>query len=87
MAERRWREIPAATFQNSHGFYVQDSFRWSSRLTLNYGLRWDYFGVTGEKNGLFWTFDPANGGNNVPTGQLYNKDFNNFAPRLAFACD
>jgi hypothetical protein len=75
------------TFQNSHGFYVQDSFRWSSRLTLNYGLRWDYFGVTGEKNGLFWTFDPANGGNNVPTGQLYNKDFNNFAPRLAFAYD
>lgn len=75
------------TFQNSHGFYLQDSFRFSSRLTLNYGLRWDYFGVTGEKNGLFWTFDPANGGNNVPTGQLYNKDFNNFAPRVAFAYD
>jgi Carboxypeptidase regulatory-like domain/TonB dependent receptor/TonB-dependent Receptor Plug Domain len=75
------------TFQNSHGFYVQDSFRWTSRLTLNYGLRWDYFGVTGEKNGLLWTFDPANGGNNVPTKQLYDKDYNNFAPRVAFAYD
>ncbi len=78
------------TFQNSQGFYVQDSFRWTPRLTLNYGMRWDYFGVTGEKNGLLWAFDPtANGGtgDNVPTRQLYAKDYNNFAPRLAFAYD
>ena len=75
------------TFQNSHAFYAQDSFRWTQRLTLNYGIRWDYFGVTGEKNGQFWMFDPANGGENVPTGQLYGKDLNNFAPRLAFAYD
>jgi hypothetical protein len=75
------------TFQNSHGFYIQDSFRLSPKLTLNYGLRWDYFGVTGEKNGLFWAFDPSNGGDNVPTKQLYNKDYNNFAPRIAFAYD
>ncbi len=75
------------TFQNSHAFFVQDSFRATSRLTLNYGLRWDYFGVTGEKNGLFYTYNPANGGSNDPTNQLYGKDFNNFAPRLAFAYD
>ncbi|HEV2717600.1 MAG TPA: hypothetical protein VGU64_20195, partial [Terriglobales bacterium] len=75
------------TFQNSHGLYIQDSFRWTSRLTLNYGLRWDYFGVTGEKNGLFFAFNPANGGDNVPTKQLYDKDYNNFAPRVAFAYD
>ncbi len=75
------------TYQNSEGLFFQDGFRVTSRLTLNYGLRWDYFGVTGEKSGLFWTFDPANGGSNVPTGQLYNKDFNNLAPRVAFAYD
>jgi len=75
------------TFQNNHGLFIQDTFRWTPRLTLNLGLRWDYFGVVGEKNGLFWTFDPANGGNNVPTGQLYDKDFNNLAPRFAFAYD
>jgi hypothetical protein len=75
------------TFQNSHGLFIQDSFRATSRLTFNYGMRWDYFGVTGEKNGQFYTFNPANGGSNDPTNQLYGKDFNNFAPRVAFAYD
>jgi len=74
------------TFQNSHGFFIQDSYRATSRLTFNYGLRWDYFGVTGEKAGLFYTFDPVSD-NNVPTHQLYGKDLNNFAPRAAFAYD
>jgi hypothetical protein len=76
------------TYQNSDGLFIQDSFRATSRLTLNYGMRWDYFGVTGEKNGLFYTIgDIASGGNNIPTSQLYDKDLNNFAPRIAFAYD
>lgn len=75
------------TFQNSHGLFLQDSFRATSRLTLNYGVRWDYFGVTGEKNGLFYTFNPANGGSNDQTNQLYAKDLNNFAPRIALVYD
>jgi hypothetical protein len=75
------------TYQNSDGLFIQDSFRASSRLTLNYGVRWDYFGVTGEKNGLMYTFNPANGGSNDQTNQLYDKDLNNFAPRIAFAYD
>ncbi len=78
------------SFQNSHGFFVQDSYRATSRLTLNYGMRWDYFGVIGEKNHQFYRFDPASqggAGDNVQTNQLYGKDFNNFAPRLAFAYD
>jgi hypothetical protein len=75
------------TYQNSDGLFIQDSFRVTPRLTLNYGMRWDYFGVTGEKGGQFYTVDYSNGGNNVPTGQLYGKDFNNFAPRVAAAYD
>ncbi|HTC50209.1 MAG TPA: carboxypeptidase regulatory-like domain-containing protein [Candidatus Aquilonibacter sp.] len=75
------------TYQNSHGLFIQDSFRATPRLTLNYGMRWDYFGVTGEKSGQFYTVDYANGGNNVQTGQLYDKDLNNFAPRVALAYD
>ncbi|HKN17714.1 MAG TPA: carboxypeptidase regulatory-like domain-containing protein [Candidatus Sulfotelmatobacter sp.] len=75
------------TYQNSHGLFVQDSFRATPRLTLNYGMRWDYFGVVGGKSGQFYTVDFSNGGNNVPTGQLYGKDLNNFAPRVAAAYD
>ncbi|HKU28516.1 MAG TPA: TonB-dependent receptor, partial [Candidatus Sulfotelmatobacter sp.] len=78
------------TYQNSHAFFVQDSFRATPKLTFNYGIRWDYFGVTGEKAHMFYTFDPtANGGagDNVQTNQLYGKDYNNFAPRIAFAYD
>jgi hypothetical protein len=49
-------------------------------------MRWDYFGVVGEKNNLFYRFDPTVG-DVVPAGQLDNKDLNNFAPRIGFAYD
>jgi hypothetical protein len=76
------------SYENSHGFYIQDTFRWTPRLTLNLGMRWDYFGVIGEKNKLFTQFDPTVvGGGLLPTGQLYNKDYNNFAPRIGVAYD
>ncbi len=71
--------------QNSDGLYVQDTIRLTNRLTMNAGLRWDYFGVIHEKNGLLSAYDPAVG--IVARSPLYNKDFNNFAPRLSFAWD
>jgi hypothetical protein len=81
------------TAENSHGLYAQDSFRWTRKLTVNLGVRWDYFGEIKEKNGLFFRFDPANGGSTVRVGSpgvssdLYNRDYNNFAPRLAIVYD
>lgn len=75
------------THQNSDGLFIQDSFRATPRLTLNYGMRWDYFGVAGAENEQFDTVDFSNGGNNVPTNQLYGRDLNNFAPRVAAAYD
>src|SRR6202040_1029117 len=38
------------TFKNDYGLYFQDSFRLMPRVTLNYGLRWDYFGVIAERS-------------------------------------
>ena len=79
--------------ENSNGLYVQDSFRWNKRLTVNYGLRWDYFGVPSEKNNLFYQLTPADGGTLVQVGagggpsSLYNKDYNNFAPRFGVSYD
>jgi hypothetical protein len=81
------------THQNNHGFYAQDNFRWTNKLTVNYGIRWDYFGVIGEDKNRFSILDP-----NPTTGglkfvgspgldSLYPKDWNNFSPRVGIAYD
>ncbi len=76
------------TFENSHGFYIQDSFRWTRRLTLNLGLRWDYYGVIQEKHGEFTNIDPRTGlGILLGTKNLYDPDYNNVAPRVSVAWD
>lgn len=38
--------------------FFQDDYRATRRLTLNLGLRWEYFGNIYEKNGLISSFDP-----------------------------
>jgi hypothetical protein len=81
------------TAENNHSLYIQDEFRWTSRLTVNYGMRWDYFGVVHEKNNLFYQMSAANGGTETQVGSpggpsgLYNPDYNNFAPRVGLAYD
>jgi len=42
---------------NDLSFYVSDDWRLSERLTLNLGLRWDWFALPTEKNGRFANFD------------------------------
>ena len=78
------------TFQNSHALYLQDSFRWGRNLTINCGLRYDYYGVIDEEAGRFSNFDPATGLVPIGTGgfdRLYDRDFNNFSPRVGVAWD
>ena len=86
------------TFENNFGFYVQDGFRITPRLTLNYGMRWDYFGVVGEKNNLLsniTSISPAAGTGTFTLTQvgqpglskLYNPDKKDFAPRVSLAWD
>lgn len=76
------------THQNSHSFYLQDSWKVHPRFTVNYGLRWDYYGVIGEDNNRWSILDPSvPGGGLMQTSQLYPKDLNNWAPRLSFAWD
>jgi hypothetical protein len=43
------------------GFFAQDSFKINPKLTLDYGLRWDYFGAPTSDNGLMYNFDPGTG--------------------------
>ena len=65
--------------------FVQDSWRVSDRLTLEVGLRYDYYSVVKEKNNLakpFFVEENAFG--NVEDG-FYDADTNNFSPRLSAA--
>ena len=72
-------------YQNSDALYIQDGYRVSSNVTVNLGLRWDYFGVIGEDHNQFSIYDPAVG--LVQKKQLYPKDLNNFSPRVSVAWD
>ncbi len=76
------------TFNNGLAFFAQDDFRASAHLTLNLGLRWEYFGPISEQNSLLANLGSdgllhmvGSGGVNSP----YDRDLNNFGPRLGFA--
>src|SRR5690606_17087776 len=42
---------------NDLSFYVSDDWKIRDQLTVNAGLRWDWFGWPIEKNGRFSNFD------------------------------
>jgi outer membrane receptor protein involved in Fe transport len=79
------------TSQDSFALYLQDSWRVTHKLTFNYGLRWDYYGVIGAQNNLFSILSPADNllqiGTSGAPSSLYPKDWNNFAPRISLAYD
>ena len=52
------------------GIYVQDTFKVSSRLSLDYGVRWDLFSPPTFGDGLQFNWDPASGNVIVPSGKL-----------------
>jgi len=76
------------TFENNHAAYVQDSFRWKKNVTINLGLRYDYFGIVQEKHGNFTNIDTTTGlGVVLGQSRLYEPDYNNWAPRVSVAWD
>lgn len=81
-----------------YALYVQDDFRATNRLTLNFGLRWDLFVPWVEVDDRQSNFDPSTGRfvvaspdaviNGVKVGrylQTYSKK--DFGPRFGFAYD
>jgi hypothetical protein len=101
---------------NEFSAYVQDDIKFSARLTVNAGVRWEYFGpphnfIGGIDSNVYYgpaTTATSNGNpffpvNNLGTARIqgasfqlaqangrstiWNRDTNNFAPRLGFAYD
>lgn len=66
------------------GIFVQDNWRFSPRLTLELGLRWDNEAIPPADPNL-----TAPVGNFVPYPQLFNNpsDKKNFGPRIGFSYD
>jgi len=72
-------------------FFAQNDWKLRPNLTLNLGLRWEYFAPLTEKDGVLSNLilGPAGqeltGAKLVIVKSLYPPDRNNFAPRLGFA--
>jgi len=86
--------------ENVYDGYVQDDYRVLANVTLNYGLRYEYFGPYSEKNNRLVNLDhnadftqvatvtPGSVGTvtgNKFNSSLVNPDYTMFAPRLGVA--
>ncbi len=87
--------VQPATFSNriyvnAAGAFVQDNFKLNERLTLEYGLRFEWNGTPTEGKNRIAIFDPTTvsliqvGTNGV--GSAYKQNYN-YEPRLGFAYD
>lgn len=70
------------TFNNYAGFFAQNDYRMAPDVTINMGLRWEYFGPLGEERDRISNIDSAR---NLVLGRSYDRDLNNFSPRLGIA--
>ena len=64
---------------------MQDSWRPASRLTLELGLRYDFYSVVKEANGLAKPFFVEDNAFSTDPDNFYDPDKNNFSPRLSAA--
>lgn len=70
--------------------FVQDDWKVNNKLTLNLGVRYEYFTNPSEQYGRQANFDLATGHLILPKSKndtLTQTDKNNFSPRLGFAYD
>jgi hypothetical protein len=72
------------------GFYAQDDYRVTSRLTLNLGLRYEFMTVPHELYGRSSIISDLQGGSSTYVlGRIFNRNWttNNWSPRIGFAWD
>jgi outer membrane receptor protein involved in Fe transport len=71
------------------GFYLQDDYRTTDRLTLNLGLRYEFYTIPSEANGLDTTLRDVATDRSFTVGAPFGKNpsLKNWAPRVGFAWD
>ncbi len=84
---------PSPFFNNSTGQpqarqtyyigYAQDEWKIKPNLTLNYGLRYEYYTPLREKDNRQILFDIVTGVLHDPSGDPYSSSKTNFGPRIA----
>jgi len=75
-------------YVKTFNLFAQDSWQVNRKLTLNYGLRWDYEGPLGNDKKNLSVFDPAKGGlifQGAGIDSVYPKQYKNISPRLGIA--
>lgn len=81
--------VPVLGLRKTNYFsYVQDEFKVLPNLTLNVGLRYEYFGVFHEVLGRGIPFDPKTCGPTgfcAPGAEFYHPDPLDFSPRVSIA--
>jgi hypothetical protein len=71
-------------------YYAQDTYKFSPKLTLNYGIRYEFYAPYTEVNNGESNYDPATNsfllaGAGSNSRSLVNSRKNDFGPRLGFA--
>jgi len=76
----------------AYSLFLQDDWRATKNLTLNYGLRYEFSSVIKEAHNRLGNFDPTSASGVIQVGvngvsRPYNSDPKDFGPHLGFAWD
>jgi hypothetical protein len=84
--------VSSRVYDDAAGGFAQDNFKLTPRLTLEYGLRFEWNGTPVEGANRFTIFNPSNvtltqvGTNGLSASSAYKQNYN-FEPRVGFAED